>query len=772
MNLLRLISKLKLVKGNFLLLLLALQLIYSCGPARHLNEGEKLLTKVSIKSVGKKKYREELKSIAKQKPNRRLLGLFKIYLGIYNLYYYKEDSKIKEKLGEAPVIYDSTLAEVSVDLMNRYLKNRGYYDNTVYTKTKETKKKAKTSYFIDKKERYKIKQLRRTIKDKAIEAIFLSDSANTKLKINAPFDVEALKAERIRIERLLKNFGYYKFSREYVVFEVDTFERSKTANLNLVIKNPTVKVSNSDSLVEGRHETYTINKVIVRMDYDAQKVNGLSGDTSLVDSMIFVDLEGAKFNKKAISRITYLRPNNLYSLETQEQTYRNLSALRVFSYVSIQYLPDYTSSENRLDAYIDLNARKQKSLTIETEGTNNGGNLGLNGAINFQNNNTFKGAEILNVSLNGGLEAQRILTSSNDDQVIDGFLPFNTLEFGPEVNLEVPRFLLPINADRFSPRGNPRTTFNASYNLQERPDYRRDVTKTYIAYSWNESATKTHIVQPFDVSYIKLDPSSEFSELLTTIQNPFLRNSYTDNLISAAKYSFILNTKNSNQLKNYFFFRGNIESAGNLMSLFASGLNVKENEDGSYNIADIRFAQYLRSDIDFRYYQNFNFNRLVYRFAGGIGIPYGNSLAMPFEKSFYSGGANGIRAWRTRELGPGNLPDSTERNVDQIGNMSLEANIEFRFPITKFIEGAAFLDAGNIWNYNQEDSRTETQFKASKIWDGTAIGIGSGVRLNFTYFILRLDAATKFKDPSLEKPNKINPQWSETNLNLGIGYPF
>ena len=759
------------IKSNFLLAVILCLIFNACGPARHLTEEQRLLTKVKINAKGKSKYKTELKSIAKQKPNRKLLGIFKIYLGIYNLYYDNPESKIREKIGEPPVIYDSTLNENSVRLMSKYLENRGYYDNTVSVSSKVGKKRARLVFNIDKKKRYTVNKLTHAISDPAIEAIFKSDSIGSLIKKGEPFDIEKIKKERIRVERLLKNFGYYKFSREYVVFEVDTFETTKSANLNLVIKNPSKNYQNTDSLVESKHQTYSINKVIVRMDFDTRNPQALKGDTTLVDNMVFIDLEGEKFNKKAISRITYIRPNELYNLKNQEETYRNLSALRVFSYVSIQYQRDYFSNANELNAIIDLNPRKKKSLTIETEGTNNGGNLGINGSVNFQNNNTFKGAEILNVSFNGGLESQTILTNNNN-KLISDFLPFNTLEFGPEIDLEVPRFLLPISADRFSPRGNPRTTFNASYNLQQRPDYRRDVTKTYIAYTWNESKTKTQVVQPFDLSYIKLDPSSEFSELLSTIQNPFLRNSYTDNLILASKYSFILNTKTTNSFRNSVFFRGNLESAGNTLSLISDGWNKKENEDGSKNVAGIRYAQYLRADIDFRYYQNFKFNRIVYRFATGLGIPYGNSIAMPFEKSFYAGGANGIRAWRARELGPGNLADSTERNVDQIGNMNVEANIEFRFPITNIIEGAGFVDAGNIWNYKQNDTREETQFKTSELWNGTAIGFGAGVRLNFTFFILRLDAATKLKDPSLSNPNQLNPQWSQTNLNLGIGYPF
>lgn len=746
--------------------------IYSCSPARHLEEDQRLLTKVKVKTEGDNKYNDAILSISKQQANRKLLGLFKIYLGIYNLYYHKENSKIKEKLGEAPVVYDSTINPVSVDLMTRFLNNKGYYENEIKVTSKRSKKRAKLTFNVSKGPRYDISKLAYDISDQRIEQLFLSDSSNAKLKVGNPFNLESLKEERERIERLMKNNGYFKFSREYIVFEVDTFMNLNTAEITLLIKNPKESYTFTDSLVEGRHQIYSISKLYVRMDYSARTASNISGDTTQVDSVYFIDLESDKFNKKALSRITYIRPGDIYQLKVQEQTYRNLAALRVFSYVSIQYEPDYTSNGNDLIAYIDLDPRKQRSFTVETEGTNNGGNLGVNGTVTYQNNNTFKGAEILNISFSGGLEVQQILTDDNSSQLSSGFLDFNTIEFGPEISLEVPRFLLPFGAKKFSPRGNPKTTFNASYNFQQRPDYARYLTKTYIAYSWNESPTKTHIIQPFDLSYIKLNPSETFKQVLEEIQNPFLRNSYTDNLILALKYSFILNTKSSNRLRNYLFFRGNIESSGNLLALASDGWNTNTNEDGSHNIAGIRYAQYVRTDIDFRYYQNFNYNKLVYRFFGGVGIPYGNSIAMPFEKSFYAGGANGIRAWRARQLGPGTLPDSILQSVDQIGNMQLETNVEFRFPVTNIIEGAAFIDAGNIWNLNQEDSREETKFELNSLWESTAIGIGIGVRLNFSFFIIRLDFAAPLKDPAALDPYEFNLQVNQTNLNLGIGYPF
>lgn len=759
-------------KVSFLAAIFLLALSWSCGPARHLEEDQRLLTKVKIKSTSGKHYNEDLMSVVKQHPNRKLLGLFKIYLGVYNLYYNKEDSKIKEKIGEPPVIYDSTTNETSVKMMTKYLQNLGYYDAEVSWEHKVKKKRASVKYKVDKGERYKISKLNYEIENPNIRKVFFQDTASSHIKKGKYFNLELMSKERQRIESQMKNVGYYRFSREFVVFEADTSRQKKEAKLTLNIKNKVDKYEDTDSLIESRHHIYTISKVYVRLNFSSRISQNHSGDTTLLDSLTYIEYGKFDLRKRVLSQIINIRPGDRYRVSAQEQTYSNLSALGVFSYVSIHYEEDYKSKGNKLVVYIDLNPSKPKSYSIQTEGTNNGGNLGINANLAFQNNNTFKGAELLDIRFKGGLEAQRILTDEESSDLTSNFLPFNTFEFGPEASIEIPRFLLPIRMDRYSFKGNPRTTFNASYNYQERPDYIRNVSKVFMAYSWNETPQKTHIVQPIDLSYIKLTPSPRFKEILEQINNPFLRNSYTDNLILALKYSFIWNTKTNNSKKDHFFFRFNAESAGNLLSAIADNSNLSQNEDGSYNVADIRFAQYARSDFDFRYYQNFDYNQLVYRFAAGLGIPYGNSKALPFEKSFYAGGANGIRAWRARELGPGSLPDSSESNVDQIGNMSLEGNIELRFPITGIFEGAAFIDAGNIWNVNQEDIRPSTEFALKNLWKGTAVGIGAGLRLNFSFFVMRLDVATPVKDPGSLDPYLIKSRWKRTNLNLGIGYPF
>jgi len=745
----------------------------SCGPARHLEEDQHLLKKVKINYQKNQKFKDELYSLSQQKPNRKLLGLFKVYLGIYNLYYKKEESRLREKVGEPPVIFDSTLHLESAKRMETYLENRGYYDNQVDFEARLSKKNAIAKYQVDKGDRYLIESLKYKIPNPRINKIYQSDSSKRELRVGKAFDLQLMKAERVRIERMMKSAGYYEFSREFVVFQADTSQKKKHANLNLNIKNKQEEVGPSDSLVESTHQIFYISKVIVRMDFDERGIGNQFLDTTQLDGLIFTESGEPQFRYDVLARSIFIRPEQAYDIRRQEDSYRNLTSLGIFSYVSIKYEQDYEKSGPYLVVYIDLNPRKQKAYTLLTEGTNNGGNLGMNANITFLNRNTFGGAELLNVTVRGGIEAQQLLTTDQDERLVNNALPFNTLEFGPEISLRIPRFLLPVKMDKFSVKGSPSTTFGASYNFQRRPDFSRTVTKTYISYSWNESASKTHIVTPFDLSFISLDPSPEFERLLADVNDPFLRNSYTDNLILAFRYSYILNTQLDDKIGlNDYFFRLNIEPAGNVLNLLTDSENLKTNEEGNDLIAGIPYAQYVRSDFDFRYYRKSTYNSTVYRFAAGLGIPYGNSKALPFEKSFFAGGSNSNRAWLARDLGPGTLNDSIQGTVDQIGNLSLEANVEFRFPITEIFEGAAFVDMGNIWNYLQEDSREETQFELNTAWDGTAVGLGAGLRLNFTFFILRFDFAAPLKDPGKDKPNLLKLYWEETNLNFGIGYPF
>lgn len=743
----------------------------SCGPARHLSEGELLLSNVSIKSEGKKVNKRKLKEYVKQEPNRQLLGLFKVYLGIYNLYYHKTDSKVRKKLGEPPVIFDSLLTVKSAEQLHLYLKNKGYYDNTVDYKVRKTKKRAKISYLIKKGEAYKLSRISYQIDAPNIRPYFYADTNRTLLRANGNFDTEVLQKERERVSRNLRNNGFYYFSKEYIYYEADTSEIKRTADLTLKIKKFEKKNYQADSIDVMPHRQFHLNKIYVRMDYNMNLFYQPKGDTTEVNGIYFITTrKEKKFNQKALARMITLRKGDVYQIRNQELSYRNLAGLRVFKYISIRF--EESTHEGFLNVYVELSPRKIKSFTIQTETTNTGGNLGINGSFIYQNSNTFKGAEILRIGVNGGLEAQQTFNEGESDELISKRLPFNTYEFGPQVSLEIPRFLIPFKTDLYSMKGNPRTTFNASYNYQERPDYKRKVSKIFMAYSWNESPTKTHIIQPFDFSYINLDPSPAFQQILETINNPFIRNSYQDNLIMAIRYSFVFNNQSPNPMKDSWFFRANAESAGNLLSLVHSESPKNKNIDGTYNVWGIRYAQYVRTDVDLRHYRNYQYTSMVYRFSGGIGLPYGNSKALPFEKSFYAGGANGIRAWKARELGPGSLSDEKSNEIDQIGNVNLEVNFEYRFDISNMLEGALFIDGGNIWEMNQKDPREDTNFELGKLWNDFAIGIGTGIRLDFNFFMIRFDLAAPLKDPSKKDPKEFYLNLKETNLNIGIGYPF
>ncbi len=740
----------------------------ACNSARHLADDELLVSKVNLKVANEDLDKESLYNVIKQKPNRKLLGIFPLYLGVYNLFENNSDSKIRNTVGEPPVIYDSSLTKRSVDQLTLYLNNRGFYDAEVsYKEHFLRNQKVKVNYTINEKQPYVINEVNYAITDKNIYDRVIADSSQSYLKKGINFDISSLQDERNRLTRLLKNQGYFYFVKEYIYYEADT--TGQQVDLTIGIKN-VEKINYNDEVYFEPHNRYQINKVFVRLNYDNQLTYQLASDTLELNNLYFIDEGEFKYKPKAIARAIFLKRGELFQIKNQELTYQNLSALRAFNFISIQFEKDY-ANPNAINCFIRLSPRKSKSFTVEGEGTNSGGNLGVSGNLAFQNNNTFKGAETFSIRLKGGLEAQQVINSAENNNISSN-LPFNTLEFGPETNLDVPRFLLPLSADRFSTRINPKTTINASFNFQQRPDYTRRIAKIYLAYSWNETPQKTHIIQPIDISVINLDQSPEFEAALQRLDNPFIQNSYRDHFIASSRYSFIYNAQETNKQRSYFYFRGNAEFSGNLLNAISSITNGSKNKEGAYELFNIQYAQYMKTDIDFRWYRNYKFSSMVYRFSGGIGLPYGNINVMPFEKSFFAGGANGIRAWGARQLGPGSLPNSEENLVDQIGNIGLEGNIEYRFDITKILEGAAFIDAGNIWEYNQGDDRPSTQFKVDKIWDDLAIGMGAGIRLDFTFFILRFDAATPLKDPGSPKETQYDVRIDETNFNIGIGYPF
>ena len=422
-----------------------------------------------------------------------------------------------------------------------------------------------------------------------------------------------------------------------------------------------------------------------------------------------------------------------------------------------------------------MSPKKRQSYTIQTQGTNKAGDLGVSLDVIYQNKNLLRGLELFEVRLNTTVEVQRIISDVNqDNQTIQKYLPFNTFLFGPVVSLKLPK--IPKFMHFLGTTGQ-KTSITTSFNYQQRPDYQRNIFNLAYGYSAQYGRHITHTINPAEINFVYVNLGTEFSNLLDKSNNLFLKNSFQSQLISSMRYSFIYNGQHVGETKNFIFFQGNFESSGFLLRQSrAFYANPGINTSNQYVVFGVPFSQFVRFDTDLRYYRFLGkSSSLAMRSFVGLGIPYGNSKVMPFVKSFFGGGANGIRAWIARSLGPGGYENPTNVRFDQIGDIKLEWNLEYRSTIYKIFEGAAFVDAGNIWLRQKDLQRPLAEFDAQRFYKEIAIGVGAGLRFNFDFFIIRLDVAYKMRDPSGPLGDRWVIQYQKLrqgNLNFGIGYPF
>lgn len=748
-------------------------LLSGCSPTKYVKPDELFLKKQSIKVDTRKIDKDNLESLVKQKPNKKILGLFRFHLMIYNQWPWKKGS-FRENTGEAPVIHDSLLTLRTVKQLKLYADKRGYFDSEVSYTKKVRNNKINIQYNIKSGSPYKIKSIDYAFEDEGLKpsSYFIFRNTIADLRPGNTFDIDVLDKQRETIKKEMKNLGYYYFNKDFISYRVDSTVGNKEIAIQLNIKNQKLRNEESDTLIEKKHSKYNINEINVYLSKNYKDKN-----LNLFDTVNFknitVHYEGKlKYRPRMLNHAISLDKDNLYLLSDQTNTYKHLTELNVFKNVNVSFAD---IGEKKLDANIFLTPSQTKSFSIEGIGTNNGGNLGIEGNLIYHNKNLFRGAEQLTIKLNGGLEIQQLI---NDDQTTTetNFLGvFNTLEFGPEINLEFPRFLLPISLEKFSRRSNPKTNLNFLLNVQKRPEYIRNLTQASFGYFWKETRFKRHFINPINVSIIDLQPTSSFQEKLDVETNPFILNSFQNHFINSTTYSFIYNDQRVNKAQSFSYLKFNAEFAGNIQSLYNNIVNKPyDNPDTeSYNVIGIRYSQFVKADVDLRLYGKTKYTSFVKRINIGVGKPYGNLDVLPFEKSYYGGGANGIRAWQARSLGPGSLSDSlTTNSLNQIGELKVEANLEYRFDITKIFEGAAFIDAGNIWILKEDESRPNAEIKPERFWNDIAMGIGVGLRLDFNFFLIRFDLAAKLKDPATTTPTKFDLIWKSPTLNLGIGYPF
>jgi len=829
---------------HIFVLLITLLFVSACGPTRRIADDEQLLWKNKMHFEDDHEIsRSELNDIIKQHPNRKFLGLFRLSLWVHNLpnpevvdrKAYAKRQRLVEKneareaagkspkrykrtfgewlqhgIGDPPVVLDSMLVLKSSQQLSLYMLKEGYFLNSVEHQIDSlSRKKARVHYRIKAGPPYHIREINKSIPDQNLKNIVEMEERATLIASGQRFSVARMDRERDRLLSSFKNLGYYDMIKDDIYFQVDSTIGNRKVDLLMGIRpNRKPDPLNTDSLIAIDHIRYKLEDITINRSHSVFSGIGMRQtqthyDTIYYNNYTIIGNPALRIKPGIITQNVRFEQGDYYSQQARENTHRALTSLDVFSAVNVKFerLPQLREGEGRLSSQILLTPAKKQQFVFETRGTHNAGFFGTAGSVTYRNRNIFRGAEVFRIKISGAIEAQQLLTGSSTISettlnIQEQGTVFNTIEFVPEISLTFPKFLFPIQLDRIAKSARPFTTISLSYGFQQRPDFRRNMIKGILSYRWRESEFKTWIVSPLEVSLIKIFKSDEFQERLDQLNDLFLNASYSDHLISAIKVSFIFNNQILSRRTNTFFYRGNAETAGNTLNGIMGAAGAERDTMGSYQIANIRYAHYVRTDHDVRYYRRFSENSsMVFRFYGGLGLPLRNLEVLPFERSFFSGGANGIRAWQIQTLGPGAY-STVLTTFDRIGEAQLEGNIEYRQKIVSVFEGAFFADVGNIWLLKPDPVRPGGDFAVDRFWRELAIGAGVGLRLNFDFFIIRFDLAMQLHDPSMvpgerwafepkvdfnqrvDEYNAANPARRANyyaprlNLNLGIGYPF
>jgi outer membrane protein assembly factor BamA len=771
----------------FVFIALAMQ---SCNPTRNIPEGQYLLTRNRIVIKDNDVDAQDLRSFIRQDPNRRLLGVYRFHLHVYQFADRREESRfrnwLKNTIGEPPVLYDPLLSDQTKRQFELYLHNKGFFNAGIESDVRYRRKKATVTYTVKSGDAYSIRKIDYNIPDRHLAGFVYADTINSYISKGESYDVDILQNERRRITRHLKEEGFFNFSRDYIFFRVDSTLSSNQLDIEIAINNPGSRITGDvQDERTNLHKRYKVQDIRIYPEYSRLLTDQHFPDTSfyaienngLSTEYTFIHRGEMRIRPGAIARNILLEEGSFYNINSVEQTHSFLAALRNFRFVNIQFREltpaDSLKSDTMgyLGARVELTRSPSNAFTIEAEGLNTSGNLGIAGNLLYQNRNVFRGAEMLNVRLKGALEA----AGESSDQEVFQNLPFNTLEMGTEVSIDFPELLLPFRIERLSRTARPKTTILTGINYRQRPDYTRYILNVSYGFNWRQDNRRHHQLTPIEVSSIKIYNDSILQSRIPDA-NPLLLSRYRNHLISGPGYNYTYSSQQIDRMKDFIYFRSNLETSGNLMYLVADQLHGSRNESGNYTIFGIPFAQYIKADADLRYYRIFDENNtLVFRIMGGIGVPYGNIDVMPFIKSYYGGGANSIRAWSIYNLGPGGYPEADALRFDKYGDIKLEANIEYRFPLYRYWKAALFADAGNVWFLQKNEQFPLGNFAPERFYKEIAVGVGTGLRVDFNFFIIRLDAAFPLRNPALAEGERwmtVLPGLSKWNFNLGIGYPF
>lgn len=747
-------------------LLLVVLLLNSCSVRRHIPTNEVLYKEgnIELNADGEDQdldeVEEELEGLLRPEPNSLALG---VRLGL--LVHYKAQRErpgflnkyLNKKIGEAPVYLSAVDTSRTIELIHNRLENNGFFQTGVTTTVEQKKRLATVNYKVSLGRPYLLEKYQLDSGNLPIHKEIEAALADSDIKPGSRFNLEQLKEERERIDEHLKGKGYYNFNADFLIFEADTNQyQDRRYDLFVRLKKDVPRKS---------LYPYKLNEIRV-YPYNSLESESIEKDTVTLDSVSFIQ-NPEYFKPKRMAPYILFKKGQNYDPVKSRLTSNRLSSIGSYEFVNIRYesinLEDTLTDTYQLDANIYLSPLTKRSVRAELRAvTKSNGFAGPTLALVHSNRNLFRGGETLNITGSFGYELQ--VGGGNNSGL-------SSTQIGLKTDLIFPRLLLPFKITDTFLYAVPKTKLSVGFDLFDRGDlYSLNSLTTTFGYSWRKNQFVYHEINPISINYVNTSNiTADFQAILD--QNPFLQSSFQQQLITGVTYTFVYNQLSDPRKRNPIFLTANVDVAGNALDLVSTATN----EAGNKTLFNIEYAQYAKADINFVYqYRLSNSQQLVGRFFGGLGLPYGNSDALPFAKQYFSGGPSSVRAFRTRSLGPGSYaPDASDEGsfFDRSGDIRLEANVEYRFPIYSYLKGALFADAGNVWLTNENAALPGGRFSSSFI-NELGIGAGFGLRIDVQNFVIRFDLAAPISKPYLPEGQRMNLEINETILNFAIGYGF
>jgi len=725
----------------------AMALVSSCSTTKYVPEGDYLLSSVKVKTIGE--YHDintgVLKNYVRQTPNARWFSLLPLPLYTYSLSGHDTTrwlNRTLRSIGEPPVIYDDRYRKMAENDLRQQLRNEGFLHAIVIADTVCKGKKINVTYWLEPGEPYFIHRVHYDISDPNIKEFLKNDSIHRLIQPGMKFDVNKLDAERKRITELLTDNGYFRFHKEFITYQADTTRQSRL--IDITLRLGLYRQANQDDTLHTR--------------YTMRHISYASGDHA--DTRLHI-------RRSVLKECTHLEEGMPYSASGLQDTYNHFGRMQAVKYTNITFheVPDSAL----LDCDIHLQTNKPSTISFQPEGTNTAGDLGAAASLTYQNRNLFRGSEVLSLQIRGAYEAIRGL---------EGYSNQDFVEYSAEARLMFPRFISPLLRHYMQKRGSATSELSLLYDMQNRPEFHRRLLSVAWRYRWNNRRHSRYQFDLLDLNYVFMPWIS------STFRHEYLDNESNRNAILRYNYEDLFITKigfGYSYSKGNVALKTNLETSGNLLQLGSKLANSQKDDDGHYRLFNIAFAQYVKADIDltrsFRIDAN---NQLVFHLGLGIAYPYGNSRVLPFEKRYFSGGANSVRGWSVRSLGPGKYKERDGRInfINQTGDMKLDLNAEYRTHLFWKLGGALFIDAGNIWTLRDYDIQPGGKFRLKDFPNQLAVSYGAGLRFNFDYFILRFDLGMKAINPAYEEEDEehypiLHPRFSrDYAFHFAVGLPF